>query len=175
MIPGAHRIRVPCCSWARPHASWSLGEQSTWQSPATTTRSKQTQASKKSERHSASAQSRSAFMSTETLAEIAALRARIAQLEGQLSHQTSDESLPEHSDLPLSLPEYRRYGRQMILDDLGLPGPYSSITTCNIDPSCILPHRTNKAQKRIGPCRWGWWTGLSSIAIPRSSWSRYNE
>ena len=65
--------------------------------------------------------------------EISALRQRVAQLEQELAIAKAqiieDTNYPDGKEvssdiitsLPLSLPEYRRYGRQMILDGFGLP------------------------------------------------------
>ena len=65
--------------------------------------------------------------------EISALRQRVAQLELEIAvaraetkedldfANTGEASPPDITSWPLSLPEYRRYGRQMILDGFGLP------------------------------------------------------
>lgn len=60
----------------------------------------------------------------------AQLRAEISRLQGELQHlgenkeeaSTSTTSNKEDMGLPLTRSEYRRYGRQMILDGFGLPG-----------------------------------------------------
>lgn len=57
---------------------------------------------------------------------IGRLRAELAGLEDQLADLDEKETAartPPH--LPLRLDEYRRYGRQMILPGIGLPGLYS--------------------------------------------------
>lgn len=60
---------------------------------------------------------------------VATLRARILALEKELTDTRNqlgaleasyDKPKTESRQLPLSLPEYRRYGRQMILDGFGL-------------------------------------------------------
>lgn len=60
----------------------------------------------------------------------AALRARIVALEEELAEtrqklkdieRPSNGPQTDEYQLPLSLHEYRRYGRQMILDGFGLP------------------------------------------------------
>jgi hypothetical protein len=56
--------------------------------------------------------------------EIARLKARIEELENEI-HSEAESS--QHGsiatpDLRLPLQDYRRYGRQMILDGFGLPG-----------------------------------------------------
>ncbi|KAK9893821.1 hypothetical protein P389DRAFT_108984 [Cystobasidium minutum MCA 4210] len=54
---------------------------------------------------------------------IAQLRAELAELEVKLE-QLNNESVAQKTptELPLKLDEYRRYGRQMILPGIGLPG-----------------------------------------------------
>jgi len=54
---------------------------------------------------------------------ISKLRAELAELENELdelNQREQQERTPAH--LPLRLDEYRRYGRQMILPGIGLPG-----------------------------------------------------
>lgn len=82
---------------------------------------------------------------SELFLEIAEARARVAQLEQQLaalaapdplSGQPSSTTTPADDDAnggnaakgnrkqwPLSLREYKRYGRQMLVSQVGLPGP----------------------------------------------------
>lgn len=55
---------------------------------------------------------------TRTASKIAVLKAEIAKLEAL---EGEDHETRERDD-GLSLPEYRRYGRQMILDGFGLEG-----------------------------------------------------
>jgi hypothetical protein len=61
-------------------------------------------------------------------AEIARLKCRLQSLEGDL------EALPRETegptDLPMDLLEYRRYGRQMILDGFGLSGMTGLTIVC---------------------------------------------
>lgn len=60
----------------------------------------------------------------------AQLRAEISKLQGELQSlgetatEANTSARPDQEDmgLPLSRSEYRRYGRQMILDGVGLPG-----------------------------------------------------
>lgn len=57
-------------------------------------------------------------------AKIRALRAELADLEEKLDQLNANEQrqkTPEH--LSMMLEDYRRYGRQMILPGIGLPGP----------------------------------------------------
>lgn len=58
---------------------------------------------------------------------IAQLRAELAELEVKLE-QLNNESVAQKTptELPLKLDEYRRYGRQMILPGIGLPGDSTS-------------------------------------------------
>lgn len=63
---------------------------------------------------------------------ISKLRAELAELEdqlGELDKQEQDARTPSH--LPLRLDEYRRYGRQMILPGIGLPGMLLSCVSCD--------------------------------------------
>ena len=55
---------------------------------------------------------------TRTASKIAALKAEMAKLEAL---DAEDHEKQEQDD-GLSLPDYRRYGRQMILDGFGLEG-----------------------------------------------------
>jgi hypothetical protein len=55
-------------------------------------------------------------------AEIAKLKWRLQGLEEELSILPSESEA--QSDLPMELIEYQRYGRQMILDGLGLEGTW---------------------------------------------------
>lgn len=57
------------------------------------------------------------------VSKIASLRAELADLEDKLVQLDKDEvARRTPADLPLQLDEYRRYGRQMILPGIGLPG-----------------------------------------------------
>jgi adenylyltransferase/sulfurtransferase len=82
---------------------------------------------------------------SELLRELAEARARVAQLEQQLAALAAPDALSEQStstttpadnetsggnaakrtrkQWPLSLREYKRYGRQMLVSQVGLPGP----------------------------------------------------
>lgn len=56
-------------------------------------------------------------------AKISSLRAELAELEDQLEElDNEDQARKTPAGLPLRLDEYRRYGRQMILPGIGLPG-----------------------------------------------------
>lgn len=58
---------------------------------------------------------------------ISQLRAELAELEDQLEELDNleqEQKTPAH--LPLRLDDYRRYGRQMILPGIGLPGSYDT-------------------------------------------------
>lgn len=55
--------------------------------------------------------------------ELATAREQVDRLESELSLLKDETSTASASaTLPLSLREYRRYGRQMILNEIGLPG-----------------------------------------------------
>lgn len=61
----------------------------------------------------------------EVLAELSTARSLVQQLEDELISIQEDKptaSIPSNSALSLSLREYQRYGRQMILTEIGLPG-----------------------------------------------------
>lgn len=93
--------------------------------------------------------------------EKAILESKISDLQAQLSRAKADlehllarnpaqdnEFSAIQNTLPMTLSEYRRYGRQMILEGIGLPGLY-----CNQSPSILLTcygkKRTAEAEKRI--------------------------
>lgn len=93
--------------------------------------------------------------------EKATLEAKISDLQAQLSGAKADlehllarnpaqddESSAAQNTLPMTLSEYRRYGRQMILEGIGLPGP-----CCHRFPlirlTCYGEKRTAEAEKRI--------------------------
>jgi len=60
---------------------------------------------------------------------IQVLETELQQLRDQLAPKTQHAELGQSSStLPLELDEYRRYGRQMILDGFGLQGdPFKSL------------------------------------------------
>ena len=72
-------------------------------------------------------------METTLEAENEALKKRILELEAQLASRSNDASVTSQqshslpniankSEIKLSLEEYKRYGRQMILPEIGIEG-----------------------------------------------------
>jgi adenylyltransferase/sulfurtransferase len=67
---------------------------------------------------------------TETESELAFLRLQLSDIEGKLSAKeatdpcavSEEDDLVTHGRWPLSLEEYKRYGRQMIVPDIGIQG-----------------------------------------------------
>jgi adenylyltransferase/sulfurtransferase len=77
---------------------------------------------------------------------IRALRAELATLEDQLQELDNKElEAKTPAELPLRLDEYRRYGRQMILPGIGLPGSSTDLVLQQvlheIGPSSSLASR----------------------------------
>jgi hypothetical protein len=121
--------------------------------------------------------------------DVESLKKRIAQLEQELviardqkhelriAETSSSSDSREASSDELSLSEYQRYGRQMILDGFGrscasfngrspwetyplaLPGIYGSCLTSS-----------DKAERRFCPRHWCWRAGMPSATISSSSW-----
>lgn len=69
--------------------------------------------------------------------------------------------------LPLSLSDYKRYGRQMILDGFGLEGVFPHLLEGVLTPNRHKksPAQIEKCKGHRGRCRRTW---LPCIAIPRS-------
>lgn len=73
---------------------------------------------------------------SQVTSELAAAREQVDRLESELSALKEEEPTASRSaTLPLSLREYRRYGRQMILSEIGLPGTVlRSKRECHLHP-----------------------------------------
>lgn len=78
---------------------------------------------------------------SEVLAELATARSLVQKLEDELISISEDQStapIASGRALPLSLREYQRYGRQMILTEIGLPGKFFFFFFLSIRSSCRM-------------------------------------
>lgn len=115
----------------------------------------------------------------ELQARVRALRAELFDAEEELA-RSADEGAHDgrgtaESNLPLSLVEYRRYGRQMILPGVGLPGERVSAEVSDspcIDAVSTLLRSTNAVEGSEDPrCRRRR-ARMPCDAVPRWRWRR---
>ena len=69
---------------------------------------------------------------------------------------------PDISKLPLALEEYQRYGRQMILEGMGLPGQSEQLTrlASSILTTMYMPESSAKIEESECTSRWSGWSGM---------------
>ena len=122
--------------------------------------------------------------------DIETLRSQIAQLESQLGDLkrrlsavvNTVNALSKPSQLtevakgwkwPLEAEEYKRYGRQMIMPEVGLQGEPRHVM-CNGIRLIDLRARTAQSKEGISANCWRGRTWLSSCSIPCWCWSRHS-
>ena len=71
---------------------------------------------------------------------------------------------------PLTTDEYRRYGRQMILPEIGLQGAYINAESHDIRIAANFLARPALPKIRLGLNRWRWRTRMPCGILPRRRW-----
>ena len=115
--------------------------------------------------------------------DVDALRRQIAQLETRLGDLKRRLSAAENAGIsepsqgskswkwPLEAEEYRRYGRQMIMPEVGLQGS-SWLRTCKRKWLIGLCARTAEPEEGFRADRWRGRSGLPRCSVSCRCWSR---
>ena len=74
---------------------------------------------------------------------------------------------------PLDAEEYKRYGRQMIVPEIGLKGYLNICSITRIWQLMRYPHRSTWTEERVNSNNWHWWTRMSCCSVPCWSGGRH--
>lgn len=74
---------------------------------------------------------------------------------------------------PLDIDEYKRYGRQMIMPEIGLKGWMSKPSLTKTQAERFHTHRPAQTEERLRPSSWSRRTGMPSCDLP--CWSRHRD